>query len=146
MDKFFLRLAIVIIIGYVPIDCACLKNIQTSTMNINYLCQFNTGVRLNSTALSQLVQLGSFNFTNVGTNADECCLFCNTHSNCDYAFETESIDGSSHCEYYHWRIPESLTEDELVYQIKQGDWYERKVYPRASGKILYANKFLKLAW
>ena len=146
MNKIFQILTIVVMMINAHVDCVCFKILPTTTMDINYLCQFNTGVRLNSTALGQLVRLGSFNYTNVGTNADECCLVCNTKNNCDYAFETQNVDGSTRCDYYHWNIPSSLTEDELIYQIKQGDWYERKPYSKGSGKLLYANTFLKLVW
>ena len=145
MYKFFSILTIFKAIEIFSIDCTCSKSFMlTTTENINYRCQLNTGVRLNSTALAQLVQLGAFNYTNVGTNADDCCLFCNKNKECDYAFEIQYNDGSSQCEYYHWNIPNSLTEEELVYQIKQGFWYEKKSYSRTSGKLLYANKFIQL--
>ena len=143
-NKMFLKIFLsIILVSF--IDCVCIR--RTTTENVDFLCQFNTGVRLNSTALGQLSFLGSFTYTSIGTNADECCITCNRNADCDYAFQKENArTGVSNCSLYHWNIPDDITHSDLAYQIKQGDWYDGRPYSIGSGKLLYANKFLQLVW
>lgn len=132
---------------------ACTTNPMTLEMTTsviaganNQVCQCNTGVRLNATAIELLTFLNSFNYTNLSLNSDsdECCIRCNIDPLCDYAFELIYSNGISNCAYYKWNLPPGLTSIDLAKQVKQGQWYQAKRFSIQSGKLLFSNKFLRL--
>ncbi len=120
--------------GNMVADKATNPLVVTSTINMNEICLFNTGVRLNATAVSQLALISS----NV-IDQTSCCALCNHDIQCDYAFET-----LTKCDLYHWNIPEEISPFQLAVQVKSGQWYEKKFYAPNSGKVLFSNRFVQL--
>ena len=120
----------------------------TPTINIYYICLYNTGVRLNMTAISRLDLLYIVSYTDASTHNINrfCCEHCTKNPKCNYIFSNQASDGSYICTLYHWNIPNTLTNNQLAYQIKQGYWYENKAYSSSSGTLIFPNSFIHQIW
>ena len=119
-------------------------SIITSTVNILYICQSYTGLRLNATALSQLVFIGSFNYSlTTSSGADLCCYKCNSNPNCDYSFESKLGTGINNCLFYHWKISDGYNRNQLTDDIKQGLWFQSKPYGMNSGMLIFSYNFIR---
>lgn len=114
----------------------------STTINMNYVCLYNTGYRLNETALSQLSLIDSQIYQ---IDQKECCSLCNANSQCDYAFEVVNQKTSiTTCRLYHWNIPDGMTTLQLAIDVKAGLWFERKLYTANSGRLIFPNEFIRL--
>jgi hypothetical protein len=90
----------------------------TTTVNLN-LCQYITGVKLNTIAQAKLITIGNFNFT----STDDCCIRCNLNPICDYFFELQYQGGlKSNCAMYYF------TDHSLAFikKLKNGDYNDKK--------------------
>ena len=122
-----------------------IKIVTTTAVISPYTCHFETGVRLNSTAVSLLVFLKSFNYTKISTNMDQCCFECNNYvslsSNllCDYFFESKN-NGKYLCQMYHF----TYRSQSFIYDLKQGYYYQPKVFSAATGTLGYSTNFFEI--
>jgi hypothetical protein len=109
-----------------------------------FRCQFETGVRLNSTALSLLVFIKAFNFSKISDTKDQCCYQCNIYitsnssARCDYFFETRNPNGAYLCQMYYFKNRNQT----FIYNIKQGFYYTPISYSITSGMLGYSKKFV----
>ena len=113
-----------------------ISNILTTT--VIPLCQYNTGTKLNNFATGKLVEIGSYNFTAYGTDADACCISCNLNPNCDFISEFQ-YHGKliSNCAMFTFTDHSPL----FITKLKNGDYYDSKSY--ISGFVVgYSNRFL----
>ena len=95
--------------------------IQTTAL-LN-LCQYITGLKLNSIAQAKLISIGNFNLSI--TSTDDCCIKCNLNPNCDYFFEVQHLGTfKSNCAIYHFTNRSSV----FIKLLKNGDYYDKNSF------------------